>query len=378
MLKIRTVLLLWHRWFGLLAAIWLLALALTGSTLVFYDELDRLLNPELRRVEAKAQRLPLSQVIANAAGPGRYASFIDLPNRPGDSLKAYLAARDGADTTVAAGTHVFINPHTGEALGERIFGAFRLDRRHLMDFIYQLHLNLHLGGWMQTALGVLALCWLVDHLAGAILSFPNLAKWKRSFLIRSGAKGHKLTFDLHRAGGLWLAPITLTLAVSGAYFNLSGWFEQAVSVVSPVTPTYLAAAPTLPAPVYAMPVSIDAAIRIAESQAGGAAVDLLRIDPAKGLYELFLFDPRDPADYGGRRITLDGVSGALRSDFHGARGSAGDVFLAWQYPLHSGKALGWPGRISILAAGLAVLLLCVTGLLISLRKHRCRAAGRAD
>jgi len=40
----------WHRWFGLGAALWLLLLALTGSVIAFYDELDRALNPDWRGV----------------------------------------------------------------------------------------------------------------------------------------------------------------------------------------------------------------------------------------------------------------------------------------------------------------------------------------
>ena len=38
--------LLWHRWFGLLGGVWLLVIALTGSVLVFHEEIDHALNPD--------------------------------------------------------------------------------------------------------------------------------------------------------------------------------------------------------------------------------------------------------------------------------------------------------------------------------------------
>ena len=48
--KLRPILVVWHRWFGLLAGLWLFALGLTGSILVFHDEIDQALNHDLLRV----------------------------------------------------------------------------------------------------------------------------------------------------------------------------------------------------------------------------------------------------------------------------------------------------------------------------------------
>ena len=53
-------------------------------------------------------------------------------------------------------------------------------------------------------------------------------------------------------------------------------------------------------------------------------------------------------------------------------GSAGDIFLQAQFPLHSGRILGLPGRILISAMGLVVAMLSATGLVIWLRKRRAR------
>ena len=50
-------------------------------------------------------------------------------------------------------------------------------------------------------------------------------------------------------------------------------------------------------------------------------------------------------------------------------GSAGDVFLQAQYPLHSGRIAGLAGRILISASGLIVLVLTWTGIYLWLRKR---------
>ncbi|MDZ4321128.1 MAG: PepSY-associated TM helix domain-containing protein, partial [Phenylobacterium sp.] len=54
----RRALRLWHRWFGLAAGVWLLLLALTGSAITYYEELDHALNGDLRQVARTGPPVP--------------------------------------------------------------------------------------------------------------------------------------------------------------------------------------------------------------------------------------------------------------------------------------------------------------------------------
>jgi uncharacterized iron-regulated membrane protein len=54
------------------------------------------------------------------------------------------------------------------------------------------------------------------------------------------------------------------------------------------------------------------------------------------------------------------------------RGSAGDIFMQSQFPLHSGRIVGLPGRIAISFMGLTVALLSATGLVIWMKKLKAR------
>jgi uncharacterized iron-regulated membrane protein len=242
--------------------------------------------------------------------------------------------------------------------------------------LYQLHIDLMLGDWMVWLLGVVALLWIGDHIISAILSFPKASAWAASFRIHRGARGHKLVFDLHRAAGLWLFPVTLMLAVSGVFFNLNKEFRATVDAVSPLSLRYDQTAPALPEPQFSPALSIDEAIAVARAAAGGAEVDAVNILPAKGLYWVRLFDPRDLADYGQRWIYVSMDEPVVLSDTHQAQGAAGDVFLAWQYPLHSGRVFGWTGRLIVFASGLAVCALCVTGVMIWAKKRAARLGAR--
>ena len=53
-------------------------------------------------------------------------------------------------------------------------------------------------------------------------------------------------------------------------------------------------------------------------------------------------------------------------------GSVADIFLQAQFPLHSGRILGLPGRILISLLGVVVAMLSVTGVYIWWKKHRAR------
>ncbi|MFN9106107.1 MAG: PepSY domain-containing protein [Betaproteobacteria bacterium] len=67
--------------------------------------------------------------------------------------------------------------------------------------------------------------------------------------------------------------------------------------------------------------------------------------------------------------------------------NAGETFMHWLFPLHSGTAFGTAGMVAMSLAGIAPLLLVLTGLWVWLRKRpgerlaaehqRARSAARA-
>ena len=376
-IRIRPWLILVHRWIGLLSAFWLFILGLTGSILVYYEELDRLLNPELRSVAVSAEHLSTSEIFAAAEAhrPGSYGLQLRFGPGPNDATTVLLGARPGHDA-VSDNTRIFVDPYTGEVLGERVFGAFQVDRKHLVNLIYQIHVDLKLGKWMQWILGLIALSWIFSQIAGIFVSFHPPKLWKRSFWIRRRAKGYVFLFDLHRSTGLWFLPATLVLAVTGLYFNWYELVEDSVAAVAEVSPRTDESTQLLPSPLYDPSVSIDSAMSTARMVTGGAKIERVRRIPEKGLYWIYSKDPRDVGKNGMRWTFIDMQTGAVLSNRHALEGSAGNAFLAWQPPLHSGHAFGWPGRLYVFFAGLIVAAASVTGIVIWLRKRIPRVSRR--
>jgi uncharacterized iron-regulated membrane protein len=107
-----------------------------------------------------------------------------------------------------------------------------------------------------------------------------------------------------------------------------------------------------------------------------APVGSLYYSQEYGLYMVSLFAPGDDHGTGGVGPALlyyDGLDGRLLGDRRPWKGTAADIFVQAQFPLHSGRILGLPGRILISCMGLVVAMLSVTGVIIWWRKRASRA-----
>jgi uncharacterized iron-regulated membrane protein len=396
-----------HRWVGLATAAFLIVAGFTGSLLAFNHELDELLNPDLLLVERRgAPLLGIDELArkAEAAIPNAVATGMALGTAGDHAATVTVEAR--VDRSSAASytldvDEVFLDPYDGTFLGGRMYGAFRLDAPHVMPFLYGFHYSLHLPGkWGLWLMGGVAILWLVDNFVGAYLTFPKRApggieaafvgrrrawieRWRSAWLIKLNGSGYRFTFDLHRAGGLWLWFVLGVLALSSIYLNLANEiFNPIVSQFSKVTP--------YPSRVAAQqqvttPISFSAAVDAAKSQLPAAARDLqpyfMVYNSERGIYRVAF---RASAAHGGwfgvrfENIFLDGATGAVRARWGTESGTTGDYFNALMYPIHSGQILALPGRILICIAGLMTAMLAVTGIVIWLKKRTARSARRAQ
>lgn len=362
----RHALKLWHRWFGLVAGLWLALLAITGIAVTFYDELDSALNADWRTVPASDKVAPIDDAVRKAerALPGFEPNMIELPGDAGDSL--WMMGRapfGGAPRPI----QVFADPRDGSILGWRESGAIKFDRRHAMDIVYGLHIDLLAGPWMTWFFGLVSLLWVIDHGIAAALSFPKGMHWLRAFRTGGRRGSLKRLFDSHRAWGLWFLPVTLVLAVTGVTLAWPDDSREAVGLVSPITGRLHESMADVPETAPA--IDIDAAMaRIVGDKRG--RVHSVRIFPDHGVYAVRTFDARDRDDQGRlwHYVAMD--DGRVTGTRHDNGTTAGDEFFAWQYPLHSGKAFGLAGRLLVLGGGVVTLWLCLSGIRLWWRRRR--------
>jgi uncharacterized iron-regulated membrane protein len=262
-----------------------------------------------------------------------------------------------------------------------MWGEWRASRESLVPFLFKLHHTLHLPGqWGAWVMGGIAMIWVLDCLVALAVTVPRggvrWEGWRRAASIKRSTSRQRRTFDLHRAPGLWLWGLLLLLAVSGVALNLKEQvFRPVVSLFSPVAP-----------PVFDVPVpssdrtpslGFDAAARAAERHArelaiAGTAAYVLHA-AALNAYGVAIAVPgqRDPrAGLGPAWIFIDDRDASIRAVEAPGRGSAGDVVMQIQYPIHSGLIGGLVGQVIACATGLVVASLSITGVLIWRLKRR--------
>lgn len=385
-LKARSILVRLHRYAGLGMAAFLIIAGLTGTVIAFSAELDALLNPDLLTAASRGRPLTPSTLArrVEAALPGAQASYIPLDTAPGEAVVVRVQGRGGGELGY---DQVFADPVTGRVLGKREWGQCCFARERLIPFLYLTHYSLGMPGvWGILLMGIVSLIWALDCFVGFVLTLPRggpfLAKWKPAWAVKTDASAHRVNVDLHRAFGLWLWIVLFVVAFSGVALNLPGQvFRPLVSLFSPLKPSPLEiAAPRYQAHPKPALLGFDDALMRAREEAHRPFKPTGVLHYAEyGAYGVGFAAPGENGrdGMGSSWIYLDDRTGKVLAAEMIGRGSAGDVFLQAQYPLHSGRILGLGGRILVSATGLVVALLSVTGILIWLRKRRAAGVHKA-
>jgi uncharacterized iron-regulated membrane protein len=103
-----------------------------------------------------------------------------------------------------------------------------------MKWCGDLHGSFFLGekGMIANAIGgllVSAVC-----LTGIVVWWPGIAGWTRALTIRRGVGWKRMTYDLHRAVGIWTFALLLMWGLTGAYFVFPQPFRTVINSFAPV------------------------------------------------------------------------------------------------------------------------------------------------
>lgn len=366
-----------HKWIGLALGLVVAIIGLTGSILVFYQEIDEWLNPALYAVAPPypgAAFRATDEIFAAARAAAPSDAVPGFTVYPPHDRAAYAInfTRQRKDSAFEDFWQVFVDPYSARVTGRRdVRTGDQWFSRAFIPFIFDLHLCL-LMPYQQGRIivGIIAILAVLSIASGLLLWWPSPGKWRRALGVRWRASGKRLTYDLHQVFGIYPWLVLLAVLVSGISFNLPGTFLSLVRVFSPATidASTLTSARGSSDDV----VSIGAAMTIADARSpAGRTLWIAEADGRdathwickNGQFEASrIFDVR--CHY------IDRNTGKILHASDVATGTAGDAFLAWQWPLHSGQAFGMAGRILVLLSGLSCVGLFVTGVLRWLHKRR--------
>jgi uncharacterized iron-regulated membrane protein len=390
-----------HLWGGLLVALYVIAIGVSGSILVFKEELMPKPRVSVGQVDYKActaDQLIHAMDVANTVVP-EMKSFLASCPTPANSLFTITvrpqprrvagspAARGGGGPSLPQWT-VYLHPRTAAVLGQA-------DREaSWVETVEQFHVNLLLGrsGRLWNGIGSAALLALA--VTGIVLWWPGIRNWTRGLKLNLGKSWKRINFDLHSALGFWTIFFSLTWALTGIYFTWPRLFTVPIAKISPIVTANYPAAQIREAgnrfhPRESRRERGPARAENAQAQAGGSPMQNALVDVRGMIAEAQRQSPDGHLEgvfYGtGPRamftvymargilgdysntdfVYFDQRSGRHMYTWHrGQNHTLGDWLVWLVAPLHFGTSWGQTVKALWALLGLALPLLTITGMLM--------------
>jgi uncharacterized iron-regulated membrane protein len=214
-----------HLWSGIGLGLYVLLVSVTGSVLVYRNELYRAATRDPIIVTESGPRLTDEQL--KGAATGVYPGYTVL------SLGQVQNPDQAVSVSLKAGTQLkdrFFNPYTGEDLGDAVpLGIW------LVSKLLELHDDLLAGRTGRSVNGAGALLLVVVALTGIVVWWPGINTWRRGLTLHRNVGWQRFTWDLHKMIGFWTLGFILLFAVSGAYLGNPQAFQDLADRIEPLT-----------------------------------------------------------------------------------------------------------------------------------------------
>jgi uncharacterized iron-regulated membrane protein len=345
-----------HSWLGLIAGLGLILIGMTGSVLVFKDELDGVLFPEMLKVDpAGRERLSYDALLASAkqAVSGYEVMGWDKASAPDRADLAYVV-KHGTDTWQG----ITVNPYTGDVLGKP------MDREEtITGWMLSLHYSFLADHTGELIAGICAALLCLLGITGVWL---YRGFWKTLFTLRWGRSARIFFSDFHKMVGISSVAFNLILGFTGAWWNLGHLIghlleeEHAEEEPHRITQSY-----------YSSALSMDGLTKKAEEKIPGFSTSYISLPSDAGLGitlygqagEGFLTSPY------GSTVLFDQQTGEVKEFQDLRKAGTWAKFEDSFRPLHYGTFGGLPVKILWCIGGLTPGILAVTGF-IMWRKRR--------
>ena len=372
---IKAALLQAHSIAGLVLALLLSLIALTGVIMSFEDEIVDHLNAGIMWVAPRtAPTLMPDELVARlkAAQDVGKVSAVTLSSDP----SAAVHVRFARDEQGARPGSLYVDPYDAHVLGtprgEEFFATVRRLHRWLL-------IPGDAKGWGRQTTGVAALGLIVMLVSGLVLRWPRRAgsvkTWLKPNLRLSGRGLHR---SLHAVLGTWVLPIYLVMTLTGLWYSFD-WYRD--GVVWLLSRPQAAAAKMQPKqsrppgrPELAQPVGFDRAwSALQHEEIGGFARAQLTLPAGPGTVMRIQSWPKDSTlDSMRDEFRIDALTGQVVSVVRYADKTLGEKAIASVLDIHRGAVLGWPGRLAFMIAAALMPLFAITGVLLYLSRRRLR------
>lgn len=327
-LWLRKALLQIHLWSGIAVGLYVLVSSVSGSAIVFRNEIYNTFSKGPTLVSPVGERMKAAQIeeIARREYPRHAITFQSQPKNPRQAVEIWLE-RGGTKR------QRLFDPYTGKDLGDAISPVILWTA-----WLGDLHINLLSKNTGRIVNGVGAILLTILCLTGAVIWWPGVRSWRRNLAINPRASWKRINWDLHSAIGFWTFGLVFMWAFTGIYVVFPEPFQRAINSFAPLD--YYKLVDEVPVPQV---------FRLAVQPSPPAQMLRVADDPPPPPKR-----PRVPR----RRSTGDKILGAL-------------------YAAHFGNFGGWPVKALWVLLGLAPTLLFVTGVIMWWNRKLSRSARSA-
>ena len=214
-----------HLWSGLALGLYILMITVTGSVLVYRNELYRAATPPPIISKNSGPRLTDGQLTVAAARqyPGYRVVNLGRARNLDQAVDIWLRRGDQVEKRL-------FDPRTGSDLGNSVPTAIRL-----VSNLIDLHDNLLAGPTGRKVNGVGAIALLVLAATGLAIWWPGIRTWRRSLTLQRNLGWKSLTWRLHSMIGFWTLGFTLMFALSGVYLAIPQPIQDFADRLEPLT-----------------------------------------------------------------------------------------------------------------------------------------------
>jgi uncharacterized iron-regulated membrane protein len=211
-----------HLWSGIALGLYILMMSVTGSVLVYRNELYRAATPAPIMSKDSGPRLTDDQLkeAASHLYPGYRVVNMGQPPNPNQAVDVWLRRGDDLKKRL-------FDVRSGSDVGNAVPTGF-----WFVTELLDLHDNLLAGttGRIVNGAGAVALLALV--MSGMVVWWPGAKTWRRSVTLHRGGGWKRFTWHLHSMVGFWSLGFVLVFGLSGVYLcmperlqDIADWLE---------------------------------------------------------------------------------------------------------------------------------------------------------
>jgi uncharacterized iron-regulated membrane protein len=336
-----------HRWIGGILAILLAVQALTGTVLVFRDEIEPLVHPALT-VQPGSVRQPVQALLetVRARHPEAVVQRAEFARAVNQTVLFKL--RRKADDALLL---VAIDPYRRAIVRDGGLASWPL------EWVFAVHEHLLIGPLGETIVGIEGLGLLFLAITGPIVWWPGRRRLGQGFKVRWDAKPDPKWRSLHRAVGAGAAIFLLLSAVTGVLLVWKEPFRDALGTV-----THAEGKPAPKVSDHKVPlIAVERLIAQAHAAYPGPLLRQLRFSSGGRVVAVYLDSDRTFRADGTIQLYYDAESGAAIDRYVAGEMPAGSEFIDWIYTVHTGLWGGVVTRTLLVLTGLVLAGLAGSG-----------------